>query len=385
MGKQKNKELSMKKRYVLVLLSVLIVGTQLARGHFAEIPPISSTEQAGHSAPQITVLERTTEPLLVSDKPWEDFEIDYVNVIKIGKTWHMWYLAYDSHYKYDSDAYLCYARSTDGVRWEKPNLGFVYYNGSKSNNILLDGPKMRANATTVFLDEHAPPDQRFKMLLQFLQFDAQDQAIWQNTAAVSPDGLHWKLLPKPIYPWNSDTQNAAFWDQGRYRMYVRLWRGVDKQGKTFVTTESTTGAMRTIGLTESTNFTAFPKAKEILAPDSSDPPDLQFYGSASSKLRDNLYVFFISCYYTKEDLIRIQPAFSRDGKTFHRLGRQPILDLGKGFDSKAIYVAPGGIPGDEPNTYWFYYFGSAVQHDKTVPENVQHGGGIGRFLVKITD
>ena len=33
----------------------------------------------------------------------------------------------------------CYAESRDGVNWSKPNLGLFEFNGSKDNNIVLDG------------------------------------------------------------------------------------------------------------------------------------------------------------------------------------------------------------------------------------------------------
>lgn len=80
-------------------------------------------------------------------------------------------------------------------------------------------------------------------------------------------------------------------------MYMRLWRGIDKDGKTFVSTESQNTGIRTIGLSESPTFSKFPKAQEILAPDADDPPDMEMYSSACTKLRDNLYVMFISCFY----------------------------------------------------------------------------------------
>lgn len=46
----------------------------------------------------------------------------------------MWYEAYDHNYRSDGDGYLCYSRSSDGVKWEKPNMGLVEYGGNTNNN-----------------------------------------------------------------------------------------------------------------------------------------------------------------------------------------------------------------------------------------------------------
>lgn len=59
----------------------------------------------------MSILERTSEPLLISDRPWEEFTLNYLTVIREGKLWRMWYAAYAPDYEYDSDAYLCYAVS----------------------------------------------------------------------------------------------------------------------------------------------------------------------------------------------------------------------------------------------------------------------------------
>lgn len=77
-----------------------------------------------------------------------------------GDTFRLWYLAYEwdppagvelpvagtaedaRRFWGQTRGRLCYAESTDGVNWERPNQGLVEYRGSGDNNIL--GPAVHA-------------------------------------------------------------------------------------------------------------------------------------------------------------------------------------------------------------------------------------------------
>ncbi|GIT29989.1 MAG: hypothetical protein Ct9H300mP1_20350 [Planctomycetaceae bacterium] len=50
--------------------------------------------------------------------------------------------------------FYCYAESHDGIRWTKPDLGFVEFNGSKKNNIIWDG--VGPTKFSPFLDKRPP-------------------------------------------------------------------------------------------------------------------------------------------------------------------------------------------------------------------------------------
>ena len=78
-------------------------------------------------------------------------------------------------------------------------------------------------------------------------------------------------------------------------------------------------------------------------------------------------------------------AFSRDGVTFERVGPRPLLDLGKGFDRKAIYVAPGAVPTGRAGEYRFCMLGSAASHDVPSSKEDKRAGGIGRFRLTISE
>jgi hypothetical protein len=323
--------------------------------------------------PRFTISQRTVKPLLKAERPYEDMELNGTTVLRVDGQWRMWYGAYDHAYRDDNDGYVCYATSRDGVRWERPSLGLVDYGGNKNNNILMDGRKAggMGAGTTVFLDGKAPAEERYKMVFARGENLPGSGFGWYVYGATSPDGIHWQMLPAPLLSKNSDTQTVCFRDGDLYRMYVRMWSEGVFQG------------LRTVGYSESRTFGNFPDPVQILAPDALDPKDMHFYNSAATKLKKHLYVMFPSGFYTGDQTVRPHLAVSRDGKTFERASHDVALPLGAQgtFDSKAIYVSPGAIPGDKPNTYWFYYDGYDIGHNG----KPKYSGGTGRFLLTVEE
>ena len=61
---------------------------------------------------------------------------------------------------------LCYAESTDGIRWTKPNLRIVEVNGVRENNCILTDSAPGTHSFAPFLDTKpgVPAAQRFKAL-----------------------------------------------------------------------------------------------------------------------------------------------------------------------------------------------------------------------------
>ncbi|MFH1008344.1 MAG: hypothetical protein V1800_12725 [Candidatus Latescibacterota bacterium] len=327
------------------------------------------TEARGLSAkPVFHIRCRTVEPLLWADNPWESNCICGATVTRQRKRWRMWYNALDGNYRMDDDACLCYAESPDGVHWTKPDLGLVEYQGNRHNNILISGPQVGGfTLSYVFLDRGKGSREKYKMIWQ--RFDKQKSAWWVY-GALSADGIHWSLLPEPLSRRNSDTTTPCIPDGGKYRLYTRLWDGGDFSGA------------RVVGYAESDHFGDFPEPVQIFSHDAQDPEGMEFYTSAATKLGDHLYVMLPAAFYTKNQTVRSHLAWSRDGVHFSRYGRQPVVDLGTKFDTKGVYVLPGATPGDAPNTWWFYYSGTKMEHDSN-PADVKSDGGIGRFLLMV--
>ncbi|HPO17431.1 MAG TPA: hypothetical protein PLI09_28620 [Candidatus Hydrogenedentes bacterium] len=344
------------------MLILLVCGYALAA---LSAPSAGNASQ--ERTPVFHIQDRTEEPLLKAEKPWENLSIGVGTVLREGDRWRMWYNAFDQNYKRDDDASCCYAESPDGVHWTKPDLGLVEYQGSKNNNILISGPQAGGYClSSVFPDEGKEPGVKYRMTWH--RFKPQD--AWWVYGGTSLDGLHWKLNPAPILAKNSDTTTPCIPDGKKYRLYTRLWQGGDFKGA------------RSVGYTESDHFGDFPDPVEIFSHDAQDPEGMQFYSNAASKLKDTLYVMLPAAFYTKNQTVRCHLAWSRDGVHFTRYGREPIVDLGKNFGTMGIYVAPRAIPGDAPNTWWFYYNGTNVGHDSPLSE-VKYDGGVGRFLLVV--
>ena len=321
---------------------------------------------ATSNAPQISIKikERSAKAVLVADKAWESSGINYTTVLKDGSKWKMWYESFDSSASSDFDTYLCYAESIDGISWKKPELNLVKYKGSNKNNIVL---AKGFHGTSIFYDENADLSARYKLVFTMPN---ETDGSWIYGMS-SPDGIKFGntvLLVKTY----SDTQTSVIYDQGKYRLYSRLWEG----GKIGY-------GRRFIGYTESLNFgvSCFPKPEKILALINSYDRDL--YNNAISKLKDNLYIMLPSFFYYKEDVLIPKIATSADGINFS-LTDEVFLSLGSGFDSKQIIVCPIVIQGTSKREFIIYYLGKAIDH--SVDFNQIKGkftGGIGRLVIEI--
>ena len=129
--------------------------------------------------------------------------------------------------------------SADGFTWRKPDLALVEVDGSKRNNVVLDPGWIGSEGICVFLDDHGPAEERYKAVFHGLVNEAEAArylARWPQDVdprglykygermkmsermslglrgAVSPDGLHWRLLEDPLLIQYSDTAQACTYD-----------------------------------------------------------------------------------------------------------------------------------------------------------------------------
>lgn len=188
---------------------------------------------------------KTGQIVIACEHPWEQSLGQYHSVLKDGDTYHMWYTVYGGA---DSNAVpirsIAYARSNDGIRWEKPDLGLVEIYGTRKNNIVLGhgfgGIKGATHGCMVFLDPHAAPDEKFRLV-------SNPEELGKSLQIFScGDGIHWKLTGRDIMKFRSerhhlDSQNVIFWDDriSKYVAYVRRnLRPAGSQGRSVARAES---------------------------------------------------------------------------------------------------------------------------------------------------
>ena len=165
------------------------------------------------------------EVVLSFDRPWESPVSACSTVMLDGGRYRMWYRA-----GADAVQRVAYAESEDGIRWERVTTGLVEFEGSRDNNILLDGSVAKQMA--VFRDSNpaATDERRYKAISRIRHIDGERDAIRGHYSA---DGIAWETFDRdpllvapddgtrPIF----DSHNVAFWDAlaGRYVMYMRSW------------------------------------------------------------------------------------------------------------------------------------------------------------------
>lgn len=377
----------------------------------------------------------TRERILVPDAPWEAETSlgSYSTVIDEGGKIRMWYHVMAGAYQPGTNPPflgVAYAESEDGIRFSKPVLGLVEFNGSRENNLVLPvDPKLAViGGGTVQRDENpdCPPDRRYKSWTKYYSKPGAPirgpHRVWY-----SADGLRWKLDERPVTGLRAaDTQPSWFWDPRvkRYVGYSREW----------VREKDGFGA-RMASYNESDNMLNWDSAYMALFPDERDlasapapmvdmtrirvqgenvmpqrraragadavaegedqvltpTAPVDFYGPGVFPY-EGAYIAGISMFYhwsgvrheSWPSTADVHLAVSRDGRHFTRPGgREAFLRTGPdgSFDSKWLWMFPKPVRrGDE---LWIYYLGSNRDHADRVEAGAQKQTAISRAILRL--
>lgn len=216
------------------------------------------------------------EICMVNDEIWEDRACGYGNIFKDGDIYRMYYLAIQNKVEINTDStetaklYACYAESTDGIMWKKPNLGiYAPYEGMYDNNIVMDDTYGQLDNFFVMKDANplCPPEEKYKAVVRRKtgKPGMADDELW---CYVSSDALHfkegWLMRNKNAF----DSLNTAMWDEtaGVYRCWYRGFH--DWPG------EIVTIGTRDIRYMESKDFKNWTEERRI---DINSPYDFQMY------------------------------------------------------------------------------------------------------------
>ncbi|HJN17991.1 MAG TPA: LamG-like jellyroll fold domain-containing protein [Armatimonadota bacterium] len=324
-------------------------------------------------------------PVILPDKPWEDLRVGFCDAVM---EYEGEYRLYYSCMSRDHGNSICLATSTDGVTWEKPNLGAVEFQGSTDNNIVLHGE----GETVVFLDPHGKPEERFKSVGIRHWPDPEKCGLYVHSSA---DGIHWNLATERVFPLGPDTANMAMWDaqRAKYVAHIRVWAPMRKVGR-----------VEMDDITKPWPFTELEKPYYIWGEDKipvpshevplafgydeQDPLPSDHYNSGAVEYpwAEAAYFMFPAAYlhfpeppvgeYGNDGLLDIQLATSRDGVEYERLTRQPYipLSLPGEKDSQCLYMATGVIRNGDDLLQ--YYAGYEISHGLPQKEQEARLGSI---------
>ncbi|MDT8301995.1 MAG: hypothetical protein RQ760_10970 [Sedimentisphaerales bacterium] len=293
-------------------------------------------------------------PLFSEDKPWEvRFDNLYANVIydqqeKLYECWYSPFIIDQAGQKppiekrsgtpyrpKNREMGICYATSEDGLRWMKPKLRIVKFNGNNLNNIVVRGP----HGAGIFVDPRDPdPERRYKMFFKGSKI----------SVAFSHDGLHWgQAIECPEINVRGDTHNNALWAPtlGEYVGFTRTWarpRG------------------RQVARTSSKDFLNWSKAEVVLE---GMENHLQTYAMPVFYYA-GVYIGLPAIYNSKIDRTHTELAWSPDTITWHRIDPgNPLIPNSpeKGqYDWGCVYAA--ACPVFEKDEIRLYYGGSDDKH-----------------------
>src|SRR5688572_12832841 len=157
------------------------------------------------------------EVVLELDKPWEGPVSAYYTVFRDGDKIRLYYRG--------GEDFTCYAESTDGIHFTRPQLGLVEHKGSKANNVLFRDPQDTSFAAFRDANPDVKPDARYKAL----SYTVVDGKHGGMTAWASPDGIKWRRMSeKSVVPAGTyDSLNCVAWDpiEKQYRCFDRYWTG----------------------------------------------------------------------------------------------------------------------------------------------------------------
>lgn len=169
-------------------------------------------------------------PAIQFDEPWEGRFCGYPTVIHDGDLYRMYYRGIPEAGSDGRDEETtCYAESTDGINWTKPNLGIYEVNGTKDNSVILYDAAPYTHNFAPFLDTNpdADPSARFKALAGTSGGNKERGEPGGLYYFASPDGIHWKKAhDKPIITQGAfDSQNVGFWSETeqKYICYLRIF------------------------------------------------------------------------------------------------------------------------------------------------------------------
>lgn len=360
-----------------LMLAVLLAATILARGAdepiavgthaqlFLDDRVVERTDNLKRTVHQ--PVPHPANPVLTTDKPWEFTCVTLWGTVlydEQDRLFKMWYQTWGNLPPPAKPTFVCYATSTDGLKWDKPDLGIVPFNGDPHTNIVLAPQTPWLDSPTVVKDLADPdPAKRYKMAFCESAPDV-EPGIWHAT---SPDGIRWTRMPRPVV--RAGDRNSMFYDTGRKQWVV-------------ITRKPGYGNERTVGFAEGDEFGKYGPMRLVFRKDEKDPAESDLY-SMPTFMYEGVRIGCVEVYEHATGREITQLAWSHDGEHWQRdPERQPFMLWGEppAFDW-ARRTPHNGPPIVREDKLWIYFGGRSTLKRSPDPRRIV--GAIGLATLRL--
>ena len=253
---------------------------------------------------------------------------------------------------------VCYAESDDGLRWRRPAVGLVEFQGSRENNILQVLPEGDSVFFNVTKDSHDPDTSRRYKALGFQYSYSADldapRGGYGIGVAFSPDGLNWTKRPGLVLTTKEVTDCDCILP--RRDPATGKWVG-------FFRPRTQPKKRRFVGYSQSDDFEHWTLPRMLLTPDHSDDEWTEFYGMAATAVQE----WRVGCLWVFHNNPAFSPmttelAYSRDGRNYRRaMPRHEFVPLGPDGAPDSVMISVAAIV-EHGNEFLLYYHGSNADH-----------------------
>lgn len=340
---------------------------------------------------------------------------------KEDKLFKMWARAgsdWESAWLDGHAAYMLYLTSTDGVHWDKPDLGLMHIAGRRDHNIIFTSDMglgtdaassqekksfvepsepMRPQGKKAFfwaVNKHPNPrnaSQKF-VALAIVQDRRRGAHI-----VTSPDGIHWSCASAPFWQTPNDVSGKGddclmhmIYDQAKQKWAIYR-RVIPEFTERMIADESDRQRKavdryyRSYAYAESEDLREWKNHQFILSMDADDPADTELYQFGCHKIGQS-YVGYMSVFYLRDpQTVDIHLATSRDGLKFNRVCRgEPFIPSGAlGYYDVMAMACSQPEPIVVDDTVYIYYAAANFPHNadvaRTDPGVLKCGAALATF------
>ncbi len=313
--------------------------------------------------------------------------------------------------------FMLYFTSSDGVHWEKPDLGVTEVAGRRDHNIvfvsdmvpnsptrLSYGPEKFVVPTTpmapqgkkaFFWGVNRHPQPRDPSEQYVALAIVQDHRRGAHIVT-SPDGIHWSCAASPFWQTPHDVASTGddclmhlLFDEARQK-WVIYRRIIPEFSERMIADDRDRNRPpidrynRSYARAESDNLKDWTDHRFLLAMDADDPADTELYQFGCHKIGAT-YVGYVSIFHlTRPQPVDIHLATSRDGIHFTRVCRgQPFIPSGPlGYYDFMAMACSQPAPIVVNDTVYLYYAALNFPHNVAQSGPAYHTGGAALATLK---